>query len=209
MNFVVEGFYTQLNNPFILADQEELPNGVAVITKRNGEGASVQGVNLEANIAFGSKFVFLSGATIQTATYDEEEEIWADDNEMIEPTVTNRILKTPNAYGYFTLVYNPTKVLSLSYSGVITGSMKVPHVIDLDTERTILEETPTFFENNMKISYTINTKEDFKIQLFGGVQNIFNSYQSDFDRGADRDAGYVYGPLRPRTVFMGLKFGLN
>ena len=209
MNFVVEGFYTQLNNPFILADQEELPNGVAVITKRNGDGASVQGVNLEANIAFGSKFVFLSGATIQTATYDEEEEIWADDNEIIEPTVTNRILKTPNAYGYFTLVYNPTKVLSLSYSGVITGSMKVPHVIDLDSERTILEETPTFFENNMKISYTINTKEDFKIQLFGGVQNIFNSYQSDFDRGADRDAGYVYGPLRPRTVFMGLKFGLN
>jgi outer membrane receptor for ferrienterochelin and colicins len=209
MNFVVEGFYTQLNNPFILADQEELPNGVAVITKRNGAGASVQGLNLEANMAFGSKLIFLSGATLQTATYDEEEELWADDNEIIAPTVTNRILKTPNAYGYFTLVYKPTKVLSLSYSGVITGSMNVPHVIDLETERTILEETPTFFENNIKIAYTINTKEDFKIQLFGGVQNVFNSYQSDFDLGADRDAGYVYGPLRPRTVFMGVKFGLN
>lgn len=209
MNFVVEGFYTQLNNPFILADQKELDNGVAVITKINGAGASVQGINLEANIAFGTKLIFLSGATIQTATYDEKEEIWADDNEIIAPTVTDRILKTPNAYGYFTLVYNPTKALSLSYSGVITGSMDVPHVIDSETERTIIEKTPTFFENNIKIAYTIKTKEDIKIQLFGGVQNIFNSYQNDFDLGADRDAGYVYGPLRARTVFMGIKFGLN
>tara|TARA_B100000795_G_scaffold60056_1_gene40095 strand:- start:11690 stop:14068 length:2379 start_codon:yes stop_codon:yes gene_type:complete len=209
MNFVVEGFYTQLNNPFILADQEELPNGVAVITKRNGAGASVQGINLEANIAFGSKLIFLSGVTLQTATFDEEEEIWADENGIIAPTVTNRILKTPNTYGYFTLVYNPTRALSLSYSGVITGSMELPHVIDPETERTILEKTPTFFENNIKIAYTIKTKEDFRIELFGGVQNIFDSYQNDFDKGANRDAGYVYGPLRPRTVFMGLKFGLN
>ena len=67
MNFVIEGFYTQLNNPFIFADPEELPNGVAVITKRNGEGATVSGVNLEANIAFGSKIVLQSGATIQAA----------------------------------------------------------------------------------------------------------------------------------------------
>jgi len=209
MSFVVEGFYTQLNNPFILTDQEELPNGVSVITKRNGAGASVQGINLEANMAFGNKIIFQSGATLQTATYDEEEEIWADENETISPTVTTRILKTPNTYGYFTLVYNPTKALAFSYSGVITGSMDLPHVIDPETELTIIEKTPAFFENNIKIAYTINKKEDFRIQLFGGVQNVFNSYQNDFDLGAGRDAGYVYGPLRPRSIFMGLKFVLN
>ena len=209
MNFVIEGFYTQLNNPFVLADQEELPNGVSVITKRNGAGANVQGINLEANIAFGNKLILQSGVTIQTATYDEEEEIWADENEIIEPTVTSRILRTPNTYGYFTLVYNPTKKLSLSYSGVITGPMDVPHVIDPETELTVIKKSETFFENNIKIDYTIKTKENFKVQLFCGVQNIFNSYQNDFDIGADRDAGYVYGPSRPRTVFMGLKFGLN
>jgi outer membrane receptor for ferrienterochelin and colicins len=209
MNFVVEGFYTHLNNPFILVDQEELPNGVAVITKRNGSGASVQGVNLEANVAFGSKIIFQSGATLQTATFDEAEEIWTDKDELIAPTVTNRILKTPNAYGYFTLVYNPIKALAISYSGVITGSMDVPHVIDVESELTIIEKTQTFFENNIKIAYTVMMKDGFRIQFFGGVQNIFNSYQKDFDIGADRDAGYVYGPLRPRSVFMGLKFGLN
>lgn len=209
MNFVVEGFYTHLNNPFILADQEELPNKVSVITKRNGAGASVQGANLEANIAFGSTFIFQSGFTLQTAIYDQKEEIWADETGAIAPTVTDRILKTPNAYGYSTLVYNPTKFLALYYSGVITGSMNVPHVIDPETERTIIESTPVFFENNVKIAYTIKTKEDFKVQFFGGVQNVLNSYQNDLDRGAERDAGYIYGPLRPRTIFAGLKFGLN
>lgn len=42
-----------------------------------------------------------------------------------------------------------------------------------------------------------------------GVQNIFDSYQDDFDLGVERDAGYIYGPLRPRTFFMGLRFGLD
>jgi outer membrane receptor for ferrienterochelin and colicins len=211
MNFLIEGFYTQLNNPFIFADQAELPSGVAVITKRNGDGAAVSGVNLEANIAFGSKLVLQSGATIQTALYDVEEEIWAPEEptEVVPATTTDRLLRTPNAYGYFSLVYNPIEALALSYSGVVTGSMDVPHVIEVDTERTIIENTPTFFENNIKVAYTFRTDKQYQVELFGGLQNIFNSYQDDFDIGADRDAGYIYGPLRPRTFFMGLKFGLD
>ncbi|NRA49207.1 MAG: TonB-dependent receptor, partial [Phaeodactylibacter sp.] len=46
----------------------------------------------------------------------------------------------------------------------------------------------------------------FRLDLFAGVQNLFNSFQNDFDIGADRDAGYVYGPVRPRTIFAGVKF---
>lgn len=211
MNFVIEGFYTQLSNPFIFANQQELPSGVAVITKRNGEGATVSGVNLEANVAFGNTIILQSGATLQSALYEEEEEIWApeDGTELVPKTTTDRLLRTPNAYGYFSLVYNPTKVLSLSYSGVITGAMDVPHVIEVETERTVIKTTPSFFENNLKVAYTFRPDESYKLEVFGGVQNIFNSYQDDFDIGADRDAGYIYGPMRPRTFFMGLKFGLE
>lgn len=211
MNFVLEGFYTHLSNPFIFADQEELPSGVAVITKRNGDGAAVAGLNLEANVAFGSDLVLQSGATIQSARYDVEEELWAPES-VTDPTPetsTNRLLRTPDAYGFFSLVYKPSKAFAISYSGVITGAMDVPHVIDVDTERTIIERTPTFFENNIKLAYTFETSKDYKVEVFGGIQNILNSYQEDFDIGADRDAGYVYGPIRPRTLFAGLKFGLN
>lgn len=211
MNFVVEGFYTQLNNPFIFANQEQLPSGVAVITKRNGDGAQVSGVNLEANIAFGTKWIFQSGATLQTATYNLEEEIWAPEmpSEDLPVTSTDRILRTPDTYGFFSLVYNPNAALAISYSGVYNGSMDVAHVIDAETEQTIIETTPSFFENNTKVSYTFRNDKKYKLELFGGVQNLFNSYQEDFDLGADRDAGYVYGPLRPRTFFMGIKFGLQ
>jgi len=44
------------------------------------------------------------------------------------------------------------------------------------------------------------------IKLNSGVQNIFNSYQTDFDKGEFRDAGYVYGPALPRTFFFGIRF---
>lgn len=43
------------------------------------------------------------------------------------------------------------------------------------------------------------------MQLYGGVQNLFDAYQQDFDRGADRDSGYVYGPSLPRSWFVGVK----
>ena len=211
VNFVLEGFHTRLNDPFILSDQTELPSGVAVITKRNGDAATVSGVNLEANVAFGRKFILQSGVTLQNALYTSEEEIWAPE-EPEDPTpaaFTNRILRTPNMYGYFTLIYSPIKTFSISYSGVITGSMDVAHVIDPETEQTVIKSTPNFFEHNVKVDYTINSNGKYSIQLFGGVQNILNSYQEDFDRGPDRDAGYIYGPMRPRTAFMGVKFGLN
>ncbi len=164
MNFVIEGFYTHLTNPFIFANQEELPGGVAVLTKRNGDGASVSGVNIEANVAFGSKLVLQSGATIQKALYDSEEVLWTPEVPLqdLQSTTTNRLLRTPNAYGYFSLVYTPFDALTLSYSGVMTGSMYVPQVIDAETEKTIIKSTPTFFENNIKVSLTFQLEEDFK-----------------------------------------------
>ncbi|XOV69358.1 MAG: TonB-dependent receptor domain-containing protein [Fluviicola sp.] len=211
MNFVLEGFYTQLVNPFIFSNQTELSSGVSVIDKRNGDGAMVAGVNLEANVAYGRKFLLQSGVTLQTTRYDVTEEIWApeDPSDPTPATVTDRLLRTPDAYGYFSIIYKPIRNVMIAYSGTVTGAMDVPHVIDVDTEQTILERTPTFFDNNIKVSYNIELQKEYHINVFGGVQNIFNSYQSDFDFGADRDAGYIYGPLRPRTFFLGVKVGLN
>jgi len=39
------------------------------------------------------------------------------------------------------------------------------------------------------------------------MKNIFNSCQNDFGKGVRRDPGYVYGPLLPRTIYVGLKIG--
>lgn len=208
VNFVLEGFHTALQNPFLLSDQQELPSGVAVITKRNGSGAQVYGINVEANMAFHQKWILQSGGTLQKGLYDTPETIWESPTSGELSTRTSDLLRTPQLYGYFSILFNPNRDWSFSWSAVATGSMKVPHVIDPDTERTVIKSTPSFFENNFKIARTIRYK-DYNLQLFTGVQNIFNQFQNDFDSGITRDAGYVYGPLRPRTFFAGLKIGIN
>jgi outer membrane receptor for ferrienterochelin and colicins len=211
--FTIEGFHTRLRNPFILSGQTELPNGVAVITKRNGGGASVQGINLENNLALGKKWLLQGGATIQSALYEEEEKIWTPENEEdneLPPTFTHRILRTPNVYGFLSIISTPNNRWEAALTGVFTGRMDVPHVINPENEYTIIRRTPTFFEQNIKLSYNLlfsknQDKSGYLVQVVGGIQNLFNQYQRDFDRGMLRDAGYVYGPMRPRTYYMGIK----
>ena len=71
-------------------------------------------------------------------------------------------------------------------------------------DNDVLEKTPSFFENNVKIDYKFNVKDDFNLVFNGGIQNYTNAYQDDFDLGADRDSAYIYGPGRPRTYFLGM-----
>ena len=58
-----------------------------------------------------------------------------------------------------------------------------------------------------KATYHFDLAENLHIELSGGVQNIFNSYQKDFDQGPLRDSNYIYGPNRPRTLYFGIRFG--
>lgn len=203
-NIVLEGFFTRLKDAFVTANREELPSGIAVTTKRNGSGATVAGLNLETSFAFSKKVNFQMGATMQMAEYEKDEIIWKSEDEQ-EVVSTKNLLKTPDFYGYYTLNYNPISELTLSFSGVYTGKMKIAHVINPDTEQTVLKQTPDFFENHIKAAYDFDFKDNC-IQIYTGVQNMFNSYQKDFDMGALRDANYIYGPTKPQTLFAGVKY---
>ena len=44
-----------------------------------------------------------------------------------------------------------------------------------------------------------------RVSRCAGVQNLLNAYQQDFDRGANRDSGYIYGPGMSRSIYAGLK----
>ncbi len=143
--------------------------------------------------------------------YNTPEAIWepADDYKGTNKALfTDKILRTPDLYGFFSFSYKPIEALSLSWSGVYTGKMDVTHVVgdDFDGEYTVVKRTPTFLENNFKVSYDIDFDENNCLILSAGIQNAFNSFQKDFDKGIDRDPGYIYGPRRPRTVFFGLKY---
>lgn len=213
MNAMIEGFFTHIQNPFITANPEELDNGVAVKTKRNGDGAYVAGVNLEYNMWYSSWFNLQLGATVQAAKYMTNEIIWSPDSitDLNKDSLitTKEMLRTPTWYGYFTFTFTLVKNLSISYSGTLTGSMLVPHVINSDNEYTVIKKTPLFFDNSIKVNYRFVLKKQMHLDLFVGVNNLWNSYQRDFDTGMYRDAGYIYGPNRPRTIFTGFKLGWN
>ena len=199
-NVLLEGFYTDLKNVFILEDIGFV-NDYAIKERRNGKGARVYGANLDAKIAHGTQFSAQLGFTAQRSLY-KEAEVWTVVND--EPLTTKRMMRTPDCYGYLTLTSSPIKKLDLSLSGTYTGSMIVPHYAGY-IENDRMETTPHFFDLNFKAGYTFVLQDHIKLQLNAGVQNIFNSFQRDLDKGEFRDSGYFYGPTQPRTYFVGIK----
>ena len=196
--FLAEGFYTDLNNVFLLEEIGKDNDGNLILERRNGSGAVVTGVNLEANIIPLKNMQINMGFTIQSSLYKEPEQ-WS---ETVEPQ--RKMFRAPSNYGYITATCSPIKPLDLSLSGIYTGSMFVQHFAGYISEDTEVK-TPAFFDLNAKIAYNFKLKDNVTLQLNCGMKNIFNSYQKDFDKGEFRDAGYLYGPTLPRTVFFGVR----
>ncbi len=200
-NVLLEGFYTDLADVFILEDVGVNASGFAMKERRNGEGARVYGANIDAKIAHGKDVSLQLGFTAQKSRY-KRDEVWTE-VDGVELT-TKRMMRTPDFYGYFTLATAPLRGLDLSLSGTYTGSMIVPHYAGwIENDR--METTPDFFDLNLKVAYTFILHDHINLQLNAGVQNVFNSFQGDLDKGEFRDSGYFYGPTQPRTFFLGIK----
>ncbi|SEG01604.1 TonB-dependent receptor [Parabacteroides chinchillae] len=200
VNFLAEGFYTDLKDVFFLQEVGKDEQGNLILERRNKDGARVMGINLEGKMVY-SWMQLQAGATIQRSRY-KEAVTWSETNPGIQPQ--KKMFRTPDVYGYFTSVFTPVKRLSASLTGTYTGSMLVQHLagyIPEDRE----EKTPDFFDMNIKLAYDIPLFSSVSLQINAGVQNIFQAYQSDFDQGKDRDSKYIYGPGTPRSYFVGCK----
>ncbi|MDB4335165.1 TonB-dependent receptor, partial [bacterium] len=198
IGLLLEGFYTQLNNPFANEYSEPDENGTAIYTRINAiGGAKVQGINTELNVVPTDKFSVKAGFTIQNSTYEKAQEF----NE-------KRFLRTPQDYGYLTLDWQVSKSWGGSATGNYTGKMLVPYFgLQIpNPEEGELRESESFLDLGLKARYNVKLN-GATLQIFTGMKNIFNSYQSDFDSEIDRDPGYVYGPMNPRTVYFGIKIG--
>ena len=208
-DFLIEGFYTKLRDPFtFVSTGNSLPNGSILEEVRNGSGASVSGANFEMKL---SPFPVLSlqlGGTWQRSQYDEIQLLFEPDtpNENESEVTVEEFTRNPNFYGYFTTYWKATENLSFDLTGAYTGAMIVPRVVNTSGFLDLVETDP-FLDVNCKVSYHIDLIDGFHLELSGGVQNLFDSYQDDFDSGPERDSDYVYGPARPRTFFVGIKIG--
>ncbi len=193
---LVEGFYTKLIDAFEqdLGDIQE--DGTVTSTRINSEGgAIVQGINMELKLKPLKNFSFSSGFTVQTSRYEEPQEDFSE----------KKFFRTPEQYGFFALDWDFVKNFSLSTTGSYTGKMLVPYFGTENTEGE-LRESDSFFDLGAKLSYKVKLNGT-SVEFSGGIKNMFNSYQNDFDIGEDRDPAYIYGPSIPRTLYFGIKFG--
>ena len=196
-NFLVEGFFTDLDDVFALKEIG-FEDGILIKERHNESGARVFGGNLEGKIAYRNLFQLQLGLTAQNSKYKEARS-WSDDVE-----ATRNMFRTPDFHGYFTASYNPVKKLTLALSGTYTGSMLIEHHAGM-IDRNMTVKTSPFWDMGFKAAYDFRIYNSFNLQLNAGIQNILNSFQRDFDSGADRDSGYMYGPTLPRCFYLGIK----
>ena len=201
-NLLVEGFYTDLDNVFALR-QLDRPDaqGHTVQERYNAYGAKVFGLNIEGKAMFTRWFSLQAGFTIQKSLYDEAI-AWNDE---VPEQKYKKMMRSPNRYGYFTATFTPVKRFTASITGNYTGSMLIGHAAGSGVEEPKAVDTPDFMELNMKLAYDIPVSKYLTLQVDGGIQNIANSYQKDFDKGWNRDSNYIYGPSLPRSYYVGVK----
>jgi len=208
-SFSFEMFYNQLSNVFINEEQGIDERGNILLIKKNGDGSKVYGISGEMRTSYFEYYQLQVGVTYQKGEYDTPF-VWssADPENNIPEQSTDKILRTPDFYGYMTAYINPMEHLEFTLSAIYTGKMQVPHFAggiapdgSIVKENTLFE-APEFLELNASVSYIFYDKPEMTVTL--GVNNITNQYQDNFDRGANRDTNFIYGPLKPRTVRMGI-----
>lgn len=198
--FTVEAFYNRLKDAFYLQPIGQDQHG-ELFEKQNGDGATVQGITLELRANYNRKIQLESGFTLQSSKFDSPVE-YIDGLAGIR-----EFTRTPNDYGYAILTFTPNKKWNATLNYLYTGKMKIPHFAGAPNQ-TIDEiiTSDAFSELSAKIGYTLPIEKlGNNIELYGGIKNIFNAYQNDFDIGKNRDSNYIYGSAQPRTFYIGIK----
>ncbi|MFH1050505.1 MAG: TonB-dependent receptor [bacterium] len=200
----LEYFNTNLNDVFVLEDTGTDEKGNRLLVRENAESANVAGITYEIQSNYRDCYTMKFGLTMQKSLFSEGVE-WSsgDIANGIKPQFSDKIFRAPDNYGYFLASFEPFENLSFDLSGYFTGFMFVPHYAGY-IKNDKLEKTKSFFDMNAKIIYKFLKNPNVEASI--GMQNLLNSYQSDFDKEVRRDAGYIYGPFRPRSIYFKIRF---
>ncbi len=202
--YTLEGFYTQLANAFILQNIGQ-DNFGQIFQKTNGQKATVQGLTIELRANYSKKAQLETAFTMQQSQFQNP----VQNIQGLEPS--RQFLRTPNHYGFANLSITPNKQWNININYVHTGPMQLAHfagAINHTQDRMV--QTKSFSEINTKITHTIHAHQyQNDLEIYAGIKNILNAYQTDFDQGKNRDSNYIYGPNLPRTLFIGLKIKMD
>jgi outer membrane receptor for ferrienterochelin and colicins len=230
---LVEGFYTRLLDPFAYEYASIDSTKTLVMIRNNADdGAYVAGVNMEFNAAFPNNLTFQAGYTLQTSRYDSPQP-WGEGPDDVTISILRMpdsygylALNWQPVYRLdFSLTANYTGRMYVPHYGlspITDGEWELINSGNADAlekerqseimailngdviEGERLEHSEPFLIFGLRVAYDIPISLA-NLQVYGGVQNIFNQLQGNYDRGIYRDAGFIYGPFQPRTINLGLK----
>lgn len=197
----LEGFYTQLKDAFYLEPTGSDDRG-ELFEKRNGPTAVVKGVTLEARANYNKMAQIEAGFTLQSSKYNEAIAHFDE-----QPEGKREFMRSPNQYGYAVVTLTPSNNFSASLSGIYTGTMLLAKFSpNEEWAPNEYRKSPRFAELSLKLGYTLPVEMvNSSVELFGGVKNITNYFQSDSDNYKNRDSDYMYGPAQPRTIYVGIR----
>jgi outer membrane receptor for ferrienterochelin and colicins len=190
-------FYTDIRDSFQVVQRDDpgTPEQTEFV-RTNGSGSEVYGIELNTGLVRSGLFSLDAGIVLQRARFDVPEPDFG----------SLRLLRTPQVTGVASFTWRAWRPWELFVGMKYTGQMKVPHYAGFIPEDR-LESAEPFLTLDANISRRIPLSADDSsaLVLKLGAKNLTDEYQEDLDRGPDRDAGYVYGPRFPRTVYTSAK----
>lgn len=191
------GFYTTLDDAFFLDDQGTTPGGDQDMVRINRGGAEIYGTELNVGYKVNNKFEVVTGWVHQESKYDDPDDDFGE----------RKFFRTPDDYGVLKFTWTDPEAVDVFVGAKFTGPMYVPHYAGfIASDR--LERSKSFVTWDASVSKTLamSEKKNNELRATLGIKNITDEYQGDLDQGANRDAGYVYGPRFPRTYYASLKY---
>jgi len=187
-------FYTAIDDAFSLDEQDDPTTEEAEFVRINRGGAEVYGTELNVGYRFGTKFETLVGWVHQKSEFDDPDDDFGSKD----------FFRTPDDYGVVKVTWTDPKFVDIFVGARYTGDMKVPHYAGyIDEDRLETSETFLTFDASLAKAFELR---DTELTLTVGCKNLTDEYQEDVDQGPDRDAGYVYGPRAPRTIYATAKY---
>ncbi len=211
-DYTVGGFYTTIKGKLEVNAEDALIDlgTVQYFPRYNVPGTSkIAGGNAEISLLISEYARLTSGFTYTPLARLSQRNLESGNRKMLEVPEVSGMTMVELFYWRFTA----------SFSNQIIGKMKVLHGGDdwvWNGGFQYYRYTPTFYVFNVRLKYRQPLPGNTYIEIFGGVDNITNTYQRDLDRMVvlpnatvlgERDAGYVYGPTKPLTFYAGVKGG--
>ncbi len=184
-------FHTGLKDLFNVVEDDDPDTAEVEFTRINMGEARVYGVEVNFGYALTNELELQVGGVGQRSRFNEPEPDFGSKD----------FFRAPNRYGVATFIYRNPRFVDIFFGARFTGGMKVPHYAGYIPEDR-LETSPAHWTLDASVSKSFPFGLDSKVVITMGSKNLTNYYQNDLDQGPDRDAGYVWGPRFPRTLYI-------